>query len=318
MRIQDYIELNFATKTTEKHIRFCCPFCNDTRFRMYLLAATEAYRERFICFNNSCGWANQDSYTALQFIADYNNLTLRKAKAFLQDKPTLDDYAKVIRSKTVKNKTVDVTPQIKLPVLVKILDYPNVANILLAYLDTRGITQAQVESDNLMYCPDENTIFIPVIIDGVVVGGQHHFWTGNSRIKYKTVGNKSAMLWNSQHIDACKPIYVFEGYFNARSVDKVNVVCTFGKQITDSQVKSVLNTGCQHIVLCLDTDAVAETLKYCKVFASYSRQVSYCETQEDVNVDWNDIYMAESCKVSISQYQQAYDWCTSIQAVLGF
>ena len=84
-----------------------------------------------------------------------------------------------------------------------------------------------------------------------------------------------------------KTVIITEGVFDKISCDKklrlyedksVRCVCTFGKKISDTQIKKLLNKGVENIILSYDYDALKEIKRYgielTKFFYSVSVAVS--------------------------------------------
>lgn len=149
------------------------------------------------------------------------------------------------------------------------------------YLLSRGITPEDCKRYNIgatdMFCKYENYVLIPVYDGGEIRGFLGRYGARkvpDNKLRYNnSIGTEFAeLLFGYDEItDNTSTVILVEGVFDKIAVDKVlhlwdgeevKCVCTFGKKISDKQIKKLMLKGVTNVILLYDFDAVKEIKKY--------------------------------------------------------
>jgi DNA primase len=128
------------------------------------------------------------------------------------------------------------------------------------YLITRGFTRGEAEAMGVMYCPVgfyKGRIILPVCDRH----GKYATWagrdiTGTSDKKYRypygsSIGRYVYLLDTMKHRHT---VWLVEGQFDAWHC-RPYAVASFGKHISDDQIRAMKRQGITHVVLMWDSDA---------------------------------------------------------------
>ena len=149
------------------------------------------------------------------------------------------------------------------------------------YLLSRGITPEDCKRYNIgatdMFRKYENYVLIPVYDGGEIRGFLGRYGDSkvpDNKLRYNnSIGTEfSELLFGYDEItDNTNTVILVEGCFDKIAVDKVlhlwdgeevKCVCTFGKKISDKQIKKLMLKGVTNVILLYDFDAVKEIKKY--------------------------------------------------------
>lgn len=149
------------------------------------------------------------------------------------------------------------------------------------YLLSRGITSEDCKRYNIgatdMFRKYENYVLIPVYDGGEIRGFLGRYGARkvpDNKLRYNnSIGTEFAeLLFGYDEItDNTSTVILVEGVFDKIAVDKVlhlwdgeevKCVCTFGKKISDKQIKKLMLKGVTNVILLYDFDAVKEIKKY--------------------------------------------------------
>lgn len=149
------------------------------------------------------------------------------------------------------------------------------------YLLSRGITPEDCKRYNIgatdMFRKYENYVLIPVYDGGEIRGYLGRYGARkvpDNKLRYNnSIGTEFAeLLFGYDEItDNTSTVILVEGVFDKIAVDKVlhlwdgeevKCVCTFGKKISDKQIKKLMLKGVTNVILLYDFDAVKEIKKY--------------------------------------------------------
>lgn len=149
------------------------------------------------------------------------------------------------------------------------------------YLLSRGITPEDCKRYNIgatdMFRKYENYVLIPVYDGGEIRGFLGRYGARkvpDNKLRYNnSIGTEFAeLLFGYDEItDNTSTVILVEGVFDKIAVDKVlhlwdgeevKCVCTFGKKISDKQIKKLMLKGVTNVILLYDFDAVKEIKKY--------------------------------------------------------
>lgn len=149
------------------------------------------------------------------------------------------------------------------------------------YLLSRGITPEDCKRYNIgatdMFRKYENYVLIPVYDGGEIRGFLGRYGARkvpDNKLRYNnSIGTEfTELLFGYDEItDNTSTVILVEGVFDKIAVDKVlhlwdgeevKCVCTFGKKISDKQIKKLMLKGVTNVILLYDFDAVKEIKKY--------------------------------------------------------
>jgi hypothetical protein len=132
-----------------------------------------------------------------------------------------------------------------------------------AYLQSRGIDKFHCEHFGLLYCP-EGYFGRRVLVPICDYFGEYKTFVARSIDKdaekkylFPKGCKTSTLLYNIHNIsqrDKQRPVWITEGVFDAMHCSPL-AVATFGKHITDSQVRLLRKLGPSYVVLLWDWDA---------------------------------------------------------------
>lgn len=166
-------------------------------------------------------------------------------------------------------------PTITMPVGWKVLAKSN------PYLISRGIKPKDCIRYNIgstdMFRKYRDYILIPIYDDGKIRGFIGRYGAKRvpeGRLRYSnSIGTEfSELLFGYDEInDKTDTVIIVEGVFDKFAVDRhlrlwdgdeIKCVCTFGKKISDRQIKKLMLKGVTNVILLYDFDAIREIKKY--------------------------------------------------------
>ncbi len=251
-----------------EHYRVCCPYCSDTRFRLYIGYTwntidqmTKRRTGRFLahCFNEECDMSNLDN--ELRVYMQYNTVI-----------PKTDVALTPIR---------ELFPEVKLPGECQPLSTLGNGHAAIEYILKRDFDPGELDREwGLQYCVhaerDEEgfipgtrvyanlvkgRIIIPITWQHKLVGWQARSLNPDEKhIKYYTMPglNKNYMLFNGDRARLSRFGVVVEGAFDAFRVGP-RAVALLGSSMSAHQralISAFWSTGA--MILLLDPDAVED------------------------------------------------------------
>ena len=251
-----------------EHYRVCCPYCGDTRFRLYIGYTwntvdqlTKRRLSQFMahCFNEKCDMSNLE-----------NEL-----------KPYVNYATKLKQSDQVITPIKELFPETKLPGVCRPLSTLASGHQALNYIEQRNFDPCELEREwGLQYCEHADSdqggfipgtrIFANLVQDRIIIPimWQHRLvgWQARSlnhdekRVKYYTMPGlqKNYMLFNGDRARLSRFGVVVEGAFDAFRVGP-RAVALLGSSMSAHQralVSAFWSTGA--MVLMLDPDAVED------------------------------------------------------------
>ena len=241
-----------------------CPFCGKDQ-HFYVSKKTQL----FDC--KKCG-----EYGSVYKLLKQLDKTYLLGGATVKEREVLKSV-RVMIEESLEVDEVDLTslPVVKLPVGFR------VARKGMKYLEDRGVTAEDCVRYNIgyttLYWKYENFVIIPVYDDGAVrgfVGRYGNKVVPKNRLRYNnSVGVKfSDLLFGYDEITSnTSTVILVEGIFDKIATDKfldlwsseeIKCVCTFGKKISDAQIKKLLIKGVSNIIMLYDYDAINDIKKY--------------------------------------------------------
>ena len=171
------------------------------------------------------------------------------------------------------------------------------------YLLSRGITPEDCKRYNIgatdMFCKYDNYVLIPIYDDGKIRGFLGRYGARKvpeDKLRYNnSIGTEFAeLLFGYDEItERTSTVILVEGCFDKIAVDKVlhlwdddevKCVCTFGKKISDKQIKKLMLKGVTNVILLYDFDAVKEIKKYGLELEKYFvTSITYTSDKKDID-----------------------------------
>jgi hypothetical protein len=136
------------------------------------------------------------------------------------------------------------------------------------YLTLRGVDVKVAKKFDLRYCPATKRVIFPIYDDEGCVGWQARDVTGEAEFPYDSPSgfNRASALLGYRDFDSDHAIVV-EGPFDFLKVAPLGgALCTFGKQISNKQIKMIQKLRARNVYLALDPDAFALLDKYAREF----------------------------------------------------
>jgi DNA primase len=151
------------------------------------------------------------------------------------------------------------------------------------YLQSRGITAQDVVKYNIGYI-EEGPLANFIIIPSYDRQGLLNYWVGRSfnpksYFKHKLPSVSKDIIGFDMMVNFNLPLIICEGAFDAIAI-KRNAVPLFGKKISKSLYKELIQGKVKQIYLALDQDAINDSLKYAKELMSYGKEIFLLELQD--------------------------------------
>lgn len=188
-------------------------------------------------------------------------------------------------------------PTITMPVGWKVFAKSN------PYLISRGIKPKDCIRYNIgstdMFRKYRDYILIPIYDDGKIRGFIGRYGAKRvpeGRLRYSnSIGTEfSELLFGYDEInDKTDTVIIVEGVFDKFAVDRhlrlwdgdeIKCVCTFGKKISDRQIKKLMLKGVTNVILLYDFDAIREIKKYGLELEKYFvTSITYTSKKKDID-----------------------------------
>ena len=145
----------------------------------------------------------------------------------------------------------------------------------LSYLDRRGVTSLEIIKYQIGYC-EEGPYKHKVIVPSYDENGMLNYFVGrsfyDSSFKHKNPNVSKDIIGFELHINWDMPIVLVEGAFDAIAI-KRNAIPLFGKTISDTLKKRIVERGVKTIYICLDDDAKKQAIEVSDYFMANGVQV---------------------------------------------
>lgn len=171
------------------------------------------------------------------------------------------------------------------------------------YLLSRGITSEDCKRYNIgatdMFRKYDNYVLIPIYDDGKIRGFLGRYGARkvpDGKLRYNnSIGTEFAeLLFGYDEItERTSTVILVEGCFDKIAVDKVlhlwdgeevKCVCTFGKKISDKQIKKLMLKVVTNVILLYDFDAIKEIKKYGLELEKYFvTSITYTSDKKDID-----------------------------------
>ena len=171
------------------------------------------------------------------------------------------------------------------------------------YLNSRGLTSEDIKRYGIGVVKSDDWkidgyVIIPVKDNGEIRGyvgryGAKHVPKGRLRYSNSVGVPFGELLYGYDEIpDGAECIILVEGCFDKFAVDRVldlknsdsvKCVATFGKKISDAQIKKLMKKGVRSVLLLYDFDAIKEMKRYGMELAKYFDVLITYTTKKDID-----------------------------------
>lgn len=150
-------------------------------------------------------------------------------------------------------------------------------NRAMAYAKSRGITEEDIKKYNIGYCGSgkyQNRIILPSYDkNGILNYFVARSIDKNASKKYDAPSCKKSEIIGMESLINWKiPVILCEGAFDAIAI-KRNAIPLFGKSISRTLMKKLVETEVKTIYLALDKDALREAIDYAEKLINYGKDV---------------------------------------------
>jgi DNA primase len=150
------------------------------------------------------------------------------------------------------------------------------------YLLSRGVRAEDIVKYNIGYCESgeyDNKVIIPSY-DG---SGKLNYFVGRSfydtKFKHKNPKVSKDIVGFDLLVNWDTPIILCEGAFDAISIRR-NAIPLFGKSIQPSLEKKILGKLVKKLYICLDSDAIKNSIGLAEKFVSYGIETHLVELKD--------------------------------------
>ena len=247
------------------NIAFHCPFCHHNKKKMEINIVTQ-YWHCWVC--NAAG----RKLTVL-----FRKLNVQREK--------ISKLVKLIDDVEYKpTKTTTDTPVLQLPEgyrpLWKLQEMSPEYRNAVHYLKGRNITIHDILKYRIGYCrkgPYKGKIIIP----SYDANGSLNYFVARAyytedKFKHKNPPASKDIVGFELHINWKMPIILVEGAFDAIAI-KRNCIPLFGKTISNTLKKRIVEKGVKDIYICLDLDARKQALETAEYFMSNGLNVYFVD-----------------------------------------
>ena len=243
---------------------FTCPSCNHHKKKLTLNLSTQ----KFQCW--VCGYKGHRAFKLLKQVK-----ASPKAYELLKEIDSQYSFKKQINIKVPSGSLhfpQGVTPIMSSSAIM--------SKHALHYLNQRGITPQDVVKYDLHYC-EQGELRNMVVIPSYDKDGFLNYYVGrsfdkNAYIKHKLASSTKDIIGFEMYINWDLPIILCEGAFDAMAI-KRNAIPLFGKKISTTLMKKIIESNVEKIYLALDEDALKDAFKHAETFLSYGKKVYLIE-----------------------------------------
>ena len=275
---------NYKLNRTGQYI--CdCPFCGKER-HFYVSKS----KQMFDC--KKCG----ESGNIYKLLRHFNKLYLLQGATVEQR-----DELKSIKTIMLEGSSQNELELAELPIIALPKGFRIVPKN--RYLNSRGLTSDDIRRYGIGVVRSDDWkidgyIIIPVFDNGEIrgyVGRYGAKQVPKGRLRYSnSVGVPfGELLYGYDEIpDGAECIILVEGCFdkfavdrvlNLKNSDSVKCVATFGKKISDAQIKKLMKKGVRSVLLLYDFDAVKEMKRYGMELSKYFDVLITYTTKKDID-----------------------------------
>lgn len=229
-----------------------CPNCGKYKFGIHIES------ERANCF--SCG----PQQNLMRVIRDFENFKTNQEVYNLLKVFEGMDFARMERVEQKEIKTPKLPDSFK----VLILGDSQLAHTARNYIKGRNLRIMKLSAQGIGYCTRgeyAGHIILPFYQNNKLIYfiGRQFIHLGE---KFKNPNSndfgigKSSIIYNVDALTIYTKIYVVESVINALTIGN-NAIAILGKKISSYQKSMILRSPAKEIILCLDPDAINDTIK---------------------------------------------------------
>ena len=246
---------------------FTCPSCNHHKRKLTF----NLLSQKFKCW--VCGYKGHRAYQLLKKVN-----APRSTYEVLKEIDSQYNFKKQTKQKIEPNTLT--LPKEAIPIMSSSAVLSRHA---LHYLNQRGVTKQDIVKYDLHYC-EEGDLRNMVLIPSYDKDGFINYYVGrsfdkNAYIKHKLASSTKDIIGFEMYINWDLPVILCEGAFDAMAI-KRNAIPLFGKRISDSLMKKIIESKVEKIYLALDEDALKEAFKHAETFLSYGKKVYLIEMED--------------------------------------
>lgn len=287
-------------KDTHMDVSCRCPVCGDSTKnkrskRLHLYSKNNETRVN--CFNGDCPVENRTVYTFIRdffpnYFENYKRETFHKRIDHLKelsnnysDNDEGDVFSSIAQNlneeneqkdendKNVQSSIIENNNNLMLFDLSEYFIDIDQSKRCIDYVNSRKITYDESKFGKWFYSENDmnindvvyktsNSLIIPLYFNDQMYG----FYSRNIDNKlfatYMHENNVGFKIWNYFNIDKSKPVYIFEGIFDAIASGLDNVVALMGAKLPDERLKEL-----EHPIFVLDNDktGIKNSINYAKL-----------------------------------------------------
>lgn len=338
------VGLDRIGRETDIDISARCPICGDSKTkknskRLHLYSREGIDVSFCSCFNSGCQAENKTIFSFLRdfyptlfeqykretFQSNINELSQNNSGSsdvfnFVkkEDSPKLEIMGDWENSEiTQKQEIQEIKPVQTLDLSAFFKDIQNVPEGI-EYIKTRGFDYSKLQKYGNWYYGYQdlkildivykttNSIIVPLYYNNEMYG----FYSRNIESKlfatFMLDINHGYKIWNWFNIDKSKPVYIFEGIFDALSSGKDNIIALLGAKLTPERLAELSNP-----IFCLDNDetGLKNSLEYAKMSHKIfinpykAKDLNQMFVESDINISEvidNNIFTGISAVVKIN------------------
>ena len=257
--------LNKSKTTSNNNIAFNCPFCNHHKKKLEIDIVTQYWH---------C-WTCNAAGRKLAILFRKLNVQREKISKLIQ----LVDEVEYKPSKTSTDTPVLHLPEGYRPLWELDSTSPEYRNAVY-YLKGRGIDIYDILRYRIGYCrkgPYSGKIIIPSYDENASL---NYFvaraYYEEDKWKHKNPPTSKDIVGFELHINWNMPIVLVEGAFDAIAI-KRNAIPLFGKTISNTLKKRIVEKGVKQIYICLDQDAKKQALETAEYFMANGIDVYFVD-----------------------------------------
>lgn len=262
-------------RQTDVDISARCPICGDSQkkksSKRLHLYTKDGKTGHVNCFNGDCSCQNKTMYSFLRdfypaLLPQYKRENFQNTMNTLSSNGNLESTEDDVFASFVKEQRQEITEKIKEADIVKTYDLSPFLTDLkeskdgLDYLsDKRGFTYNEqfgkwymghqdLNIDNTLYRITDS-IVIPLYYNDKMYGFYSRSIKDKVFYTYMSDVNVGYKIWNWFNIDKNKPVYIFEGIFDAISSGQKNIIAAIGAKIPQARIDELSEP-----IFCYDND----------------------------------------------------------------
>lgn len=258
--------LGSSTPSTKHNLAYNCPFCNHHKPK--LIVNTDVLH--WHCW--VCGAGGKSLFTL------FKKLNVAKDK-FNRLRELVGSWS---NTTTTELTTIVELPRGTKPLWIPNKNSPEYKNAL-RYVLSRSISLHDILRHKIMYC-DEGQYAGKIIIPSYNTNGTINYFASRGyyeadESKHKNPSISKDIIGFELFINWDEPLVLVEGPFDAIAIRR-NAIPLFGKFISNKLRLKIINSGVKDIYLCLDNDAIKQSIETATEFIAAGINVYIVNLQD--------------------------------------